>query len=221
MSNSDASLAQNQRFRVAAPKCGAASSQSEVAVKVFAPVVNSVELKFTVCLESASFLFDGKQKPTGKNAGLMPSHAIAGWAHCIMDEKTCNIKPHKEIMFRCDQAANVRSAGGAEHDYHLVAEWSSSVGTSSSAEFKKTMRQKEVGEGFEDQCIQITLYAANQKPPDKDGSLKAPTKTFKLDGPFFINVSVSSRQAIALFCPVFVEHFDIPSLNTGNCSHKF
>lgn len=214
MFHSATSLSPNQQFRVVAVGLGDPPQQSAVAAKSFAPMINfkTLYLQFTICLESAVLLYDGSKIPSGKGADWKPSHAIAYWAHCSKDETTGKMKPSSTKMFNCKHAACLRTSG--VDSPNLLAVWSSDEGTSATAEIKKELRHKAGDECFEDQFIQITLFAAYQKYR-KDGSPQMPsqacdgTKPIKLAQPFLINLSVSSFDAAfrLLFFPHLMNNF--------------
>jgi hypothetical protein len=200
---------QPPRFRIAppGPTPGVAATgvaqQPAAALKPFAPVVENkeVELKFTIALEHACFLFDGGKRPKDKGADWKPSHAIASWASWSTKKDKAG---HEEVVttanapFARKEAARIEmcreSAASA-----LQVKWCDAA--ASAAEIKKKLKQKPGGNALEDQIIQISLFAANQdfyKP--KDGCAAAPkpptqtcderSKPIVLGAPFLLNLSV-------------------------------
>jgi hypothetical protein len=134
-----------------------------------------VELKFTIALEHASFLFDGGKRPKDKGADWKPSHAIASWASWSTKKDKAGreeVVTTANAPFVRKEAARIEmcreSAASA-----LQVKWCDAA--ASAAEIKKKLKQKPGGNAFEDQIIQISLFAANQdfyKP--KDGCAAAP-----------------------------------------------
>jgi hypothetical protein len=185
------------RLRIVLPALAAAIQQPAVAVKPFAPVIETkeVELKFTISLQHASLSFDGSKKPKDK-ADWKPCHAIASWASWSRNEKG-KVTTTSNSPFACRQAASVSCDGAAAS--HLQVQWLED--TASAAEITKKLKQKPGGKALEEQFIQITVFAANQGLfKAKDGCAAAPrpptqtcddkSKPIVLGAPFLLNLSV-------------------------------
>jgi hypothetical protein len=168
-----------------------------------------VELKFTIPLEHACFLFDGGKRPKDKGADWKPSHAIASWASwSIKKDKAGNeeVVTTPNSPFARKEAAKIEmcheSAAPA-----LQVKWCD--GTASAAEIKKKLKLKPGGNAPEDQIIQITLFAANQDVYKATAAPKPPTETcderskpIVLGAPFLLNLSV--RRLLARVLPACV-----------------
>ena len=132
---------QPQRFRIAPPQSHPGLA---AALKPFAPVVENkeVELKFTIALERASFLFDGGKRPKDKGADWKPSHAIASWASWSTKKDKAG---REEVVttpnspFARKEAAKIemcRESGASA----LQVKWCD--GAASAAEIKKKLKLK-------------------------------------------------------------------------------
>ena len=185
-----------------------------------------VELKFTIALEHASFLFDGGKRPKDKGADWKPSHAIASWASWSTKKDKAG---REEVVttpnspFARKEAAKIEmcreSAASA-----LQVKWCD--GAACAAEIKKKLKLKPGGHALEDQIIQITLFAANQDfYKAKDGCAAAPkpptqtcderSKLIVLGAPFLLNLSV--RRLLARPLPACV---CVTACAAGACEHR-
>ena len=218
------------RFRIAPPGPGlaAAAQQPAAALKPFAPVVENkeVELKFTIALERASFLFDGGKRPKDKGADWKPSHAIASWASWSTKKDKAGgeeVVTTANSPFARKEAAKIEmcreSAASA-----LQVKWCD--GAACAAEIKKKLKLKPGGHALEHQIIQITLFAANQDfYKAKDGCAAAPkpptqtcderSKPIVLGAPFLLNLSV--RRLLARPLPACV---CVTACAAGACEHR-
>jgi hypothetical protein len=152
--------AQSKRFRISFPSIAATAQQPAAAFRPFAPVLETkeIEFQFSISLDRADFCFDGSKMPNLNSADWKPSLAIASWASWSRNDQTGKTTVTPDAFFACKEAAAVSCAGAAT--FNLQAEWSDS--TESTAQITKKLKQKADVSGFEDQFIQITLYAAKQ-----------------------------------------------------------
>jgi hypothetical protein len=178
------------RLLIVSPAPAATVQQPEAAVKTFAPVVErkGVELKFTISLQNATLSFDDTKRPQNKT-GDWPCHAIASWAFWSQSEKngevTTSITPTK--LFVCSEAAAVSRCSAS----NLQVQWREGTSTASSATITKKLKHKSGGPAFEEQFIQITVFAAASQGKAKDGSAKPPTSScIELGTPFLVDLSV-------------------------------
>ena len=199
------SEAQSKRFRIAFPSI-ATAQQPAAAFRPFAPVLETkeIEFQFSISLDRADFCFDGSKMPNLNSADWKPSLAIASWASWSRNDQTGKTTVTPDAFFACKEAAAVSCAGAAT--FNLQAEWSDS--TESTAQITKKLKHKADVSGFEDQFIQITLYAAkhgNCKPKDSATFKPGPkpvcdmkSKNIVLGAPFLLNLTVRLLQIRAV-----------------------
>ena len=179
------------RLLIVSPAPAATVQKPAAAVKPFAPVVEhkEVELKFTISLQNATLSFDDTKRPKNKT-GDWPCHAIASWASWSQSEKNGIVTTSitSNASFDCSEAAAVSRCAASD----LQVQWREGTSTASSATIKKKLKQKHGGPSFEEQCIQITVFAAaSQGFKTKDGTVKPPTSScIVLGAPFLVDLSV-------------------------------
>jgi hypothetical protein len=187
-------------FRVIPPGLVAFAKQPAAPVKPFHSVVEGCEVKLKFTISLASYTPNAR----GGCCELKPSHVLASWAFWSQYEKDGKVivsTPPNE-KFVCNEAAVMNGATVSD----LRVQWREA--TVSTAEITKNlkMKQKPVGKVFDDQFIQITLFAANQKyHKAKDGQAPQPQKPYQVLGTnskpiildaFLVNLSVCWRSAL-------------------------
>jgi hypothetical protein len=204
--------AQSPRFQIVGclGRLKGSAQQSTVPLRPFAPVVpiKSVAFNFRISLENAAFTRTIPCSQMHPSSIAKPSFVIARWAYAKMDAKSMlPVVSTASTMFMCNEAAVVTGAWSSETGVcDLRTEWvvTEPVGSTAVAEFKKELRLNAIGNGFEDQFVQITCLAAKQKqrglPPSAVILHGHRSQPLVLGGPFLINLSVKSRLSLCKPC---------------------
>ncbi len=197
------SAVQSPRFRIVAPRrrLEGSAQQPTAPLKPFVPVVpvKSVPIEFTISLENACF-----SDFSGQKAGHMPlwkpEHTIASWQSVTTDAESGRVKLGPSEPFTCIQPAVVTGewsepALPALPACELHVEWAGN--SAANAKVKKRLRHKVGSNGFEDNCIGITCFAANAEKSKVFDYRSKPivlgsSQFFHL-AKFGINLSVKSR----------------------------
>ena len=154
-------------------------------VMPFAPVVHvkSVPYNFGISLRHATFSFDTSKKPFGSSATWRPSRAIASYG----SGSNRGVFAEADVGVSSEGLANGPQAGLCDL---VAADWSEIA----SPNYCKKLRQKvNSPEEYEDQFIEISIFAATRKPNRKTSTLcfDGHSKPIVLVGPFLINLSVT------------------------------